>query len=152
MNPCPDCVVNGTGVMLSVELQLGKSMMQTKAYAGLKAATAWTLRLSQAYQGSNRIIYADSAFSSFMTARQCRKRGLHFTGIVKTGHRVALNCHRHAWKTCHLVAEVPVPPRRLNTAFNPGAGDNYMRKPVRTSSVGRHAAPPANVEQETDEA
>ena len=43
-----------------------------------------TLRLSEFWHGSQRIVVGDSAFSSVTAAIECQKKGLLYSGIVKT--------------------------------------------------------------------
>ena len=54
--------------------------------ASFGEGTTVTLRLTKDYLGINRTVRADSAVSSVKTAEELQKRGLHFTGIVKTAH------------------------------------------------------------------
>ena len=56
-------------------------------WSHLPAGTAQTLRLSEPWHGTGRIIVADSAFSSVTTAIELKKCGLLFTGVVKTASR-----------------------------------------------------------------
>jgi hypothetical protein len=49
--------------------------------------TALALRLTKPFFSSNRHVVGDSAFASVATAIALRKRGLHFSGIVKTASR-----------------------------------------------------------------
>ena len=51
------------------------------------AGTAQTLRLSELWHGSQRIVVGDSAFSSVTTAIECQKKGLFYSGIVKTASK-----------------------------------------------------------------
>ena len=51
------------------------------------ATAATTIRLTQPYHGSNRVLIADSWFGSVKTAVQLLERGLHIIMVVKTAHR-----------------------------------------------------------------
>ena len=53
----------------------------------MPAGTAQTLRLSEFWHGSQRIVVGDSAFSSVTTAIECQKKGLFYSGIVKTASK-----------------------------------------------------------------
>ena len=55
-----------------------------KVWSYLPAGTAQTLRLSEFWHGSQRIVVGDSTFSSIKTAIECQKKGLFYSGIVKT--------------------------------------------------------------------
>ena len=96
-----------TGILLYLELQEGHERMQMKKYQQrtahaphdaaydaaaasgdvFKYSTAVTLRCAEHYIGSRRHVVADSAFASVETLLQLRKRGLHFSGIVKTASK-----------------------------------------------------------------
>ena len=76
-----------SGIMLRLELMEGKSPCEAKEFATeLGAGTSTCLRLSRPWWGTNRILCGDSAFASLKTAVQLRKRGLHFSGVVKTAY------------------------------------------------------------------
>ena len=82
------CLADGVvGIMLQLEICEGKEAEAQKKWSLLPAGTAQTLRLSDPWHGSGRIIVADSAFSSVTTAIECRKKGLFYSGIVKTASR-----------------------------------------------------------------
>ena len=79
------CLADGVvGIMLQLEICEGKEAEAQKKWSHLPAGTAQTLRLSDPWHGSGRIVVADSAFSSVTTAIECRKKGLFYSGIVKT--------------------------------------------------------------------
>ena len=79
------CVADGlVGIMLCIEICEAESK---KKWSHLPAGTAQTLRLSEPWHGTGRIIVADSAFSSVTTAIELKKCGLLFTGVVKTASR-----------------------------------------------------------------
>eukprot|EP00731_Ephydatia_muelleri_P012032 Em0006g926a len=82
------CVADGlVGIMLRIEICEGKEAESKKKWSHLPAGTAQTLRLSEPWHGTGRIIVADSAFSSVTTAIELKKCGLLFTGVVKTASR-----------------------------------------------------------------
>ena len=77
-----------SGIMIGIELKEGKERNARKRWHSTHGATtSTTLRLTQPWHGSGRIVVGDSWFSSVKTAVQLRKRGLHFIGPVKTAHR-----------------------------------------------------------------
>jgi hypothetical protein len=77
-----------TGILLRLELQEGKDKMRTLEHsAALGSGTSSTVRLCLPWQGTRRVVVGDSAFGSVKTARELHKRGLHFTGLVKTASR-----------------------------------------------------------------
>jgi hypothetical protein len=73
-----------TYIKLFLEIQEGKERMAQKPYAKLGAGVAWLLRLTSQYQGTHRIVCADSAFASVKSAVELHSRGLYFMGVVKT--------------------------------------------------------------------
>ena len=76
-----------SGVMINLEINEGKeAMKETRWQRELGAGTATTLRLSEPWHGSGRIDCGDSWFASVKTAIELRRRGLFFTGIVKTAY------------------------------------------------------------------
>ncbi|KAL5488763.1 hypothetical protein EMCRGX_G017752 [Ephydatia muelleri] len=82
------CVADGlVGIMLRIEICEGKEAESKKKWSHLPAGTAQTLRLSEPWHGTGRIIVADAAFSSVTTAIELKKCGLLFTGVVKTASR-----------------------------------------------------------------
>ena len=77
-----------SGIMIGIELNEGKEQNARKRWHSTHGATmSTTLRLTQPWHGSGRIVVGDSWFSSVKTAVQLRKRDLHFIGPVKTAHR-----------------------------------------------------------------
>lgn len=77
-----------TKIMLGLELMEGKTIQRTKQYSDCGSqGTAITLRLCKSYFGSNRIVHADSAFSSVKTLLKLKENGLFFMGIVKTANK-----------------------------------------------------------------
>ena len=58
-----------------------QSVSTTESY---KYSTAVTLRLCKEYFGTGRLVCGDSAFSSVETALALIRKGLYYTGIVKT--------------------------------------------------------------------
>eukprot|EP00731_Ephydatia_muelleri_P003545 Em0001g3545a len=79
------CVADG--LVVCIEICEGKEAESKKKWSHLPAGTAQTLRLSEPWHGTGRIIVADSAFSSVTTAIELKKCGLLFTGVVKTASR-----------------------------------------------------------------
>ena len=51
----------------------GKKLNAEKKWSHLPAGTAHTLRVSEPWHGTGRILVADSAFSSVTTAVECKK-------------------------------------------------------------------------------
>ncbi|KAJ3659781.1 hypothetical protein Zmor_011453 [Zophobas morio] len=73
-----------TRIMLQMEINEGKDAMQEKRWQReLGAGTATTLRLTQKWHGTSRMIIGDAWFGSVKTTVELRKRGLYFLGIVK---------------------------------------------------------------------
>ena len=81
------CADGMSGVILSLDIMEGKECQSKKDYEELGAGSAVTLRLTQSYFGSGRIVIADSAFASVKTLEALRFRGLYFMGIVKTASK-----------------------------------------------------------------
>ena len=81
-----NCADADTKIILQLEIQEGASIMANKEYiAEYKlAGTAQLLCLTEPWNGSERVISADSTFASVTTAIACMKNGMHFTGLVKT--------------------------------------------------------------------
>ena len=74
-----------SGIHLFSELNEGKKVMPGKKFCDrYPTSTATTLRLTETYHGTGRLVCGDSWFASLKTAVGCREHGLHFTGIVKT--------------------------------------------------------------------
>ena len=77
-----------SNIMLRLDIMEGKDRQREKPFADVGSeGTAITLRLSQPYFDSGRVIHAHSAFSSVRTCLELRKHGLHFMGCVKTASR-----------------------------------------------------------------
>ena len=79
----------------------GKDVMQEKEHVSDYGATcATTLRLTESYHGTGRIVVADSWFGSVKTAIALKKSGLYSAMVVKTAHkrypREHLNAHQLA--------------------------------------------------------
>lgn len=71
-----------------MEINEGRVAMQKKRWQQeLGAGTATTLRLTETWHGSGRIVVGDSWFGSVKTAVELMNRGLFFMGMVKTAHR-----------------------------------------------------------------
>ena len=82
------CLADGVvGIMLQLDIYEGKEAEAQMKWSHLPAGTAQTLRLSDPWHGSGRIVVADSAFSSVTTAIECRMKALFYCGIVKTASR-----------------------------------------------------------------
>ena len=82
------CLADGVvGIMLQMEICEGKDAEAEKEWSYLPAGTAQTLRLSEFWHGSQRIVVGDSAFSSVTTAIECQKKGLFYSSIVKTASK-----------------------------------------------------------------
>lgn len=77
-----------SGVLMSLDIMEGKLLNQMKPFEFYGAGTAVVLRLCQPYFGTDRVIIADSAFSSVKTTMAAQKYGLHFMGAVKTAHKL----------------------------------------------------------------
>ncbi|CAG4952550.1 unnamed protein product [Parnassius apollo] len=71
------------------------------------ARTATTLRLTEPWRGSGRVIVGDSWFASVKTAVELFKVGLYFIGLVKTAHSfypvsdMAAKCPTHKGGICY---------------------------------------------------
>ena len=75
-----------SGVMLFLEITKGKAeVVKPKYYVKGEACAATTLRLSENWFGTNRVVAGDSWFASVCTAERMMENGLHFIGDVKTG-------------------------------------------------------------------
>eukprot|EP00960_Hanusia_phi_P063826 765588-Hanusia_phi.AAC.2 len=72
------------GILLFLELQEGKEIMETKMYdIGCPKHTSLVMRLAQNYLDKGHAIYGDSAFASLSTAKTLFSRKTFFTGLVK---------------------------------------------------------------------
>lgn len=77
-----------TGIIMGLDIMEGKTRQQEKPYhAEFGEGTAVLLRLCKKYNGSGRVVHADSAFSSVKTLLALRERGLFFMGMVKTASK-----------------------------------------------------------------
>ena len=77
-----------SGVMLSAEVVEGKEKDGLKKYVGLyQKTTACTLRLTEPWQGSERVIIMDAWFGSVQTSVALAKVGLYSIGNVKVAHK-----------------------------------------------------------------
>ncbi|KAL5467723.1 hypothetical protein EMCRGX_G031988 [Ephydatia muelleri] len=77
-----------TKILIRLDVMEGKEHQRKKAFADIGSeGTAVTLRLTQPWFGSGRVVHADSAFSSVKTCMALRQYGLHFMGIIKTAHK-----------------------------------------------------------------
>lgn len=75
-------------IMVGMEINEGKDVMCNKKWQReLGAGTATTLRLTEPWHGTGRIVVGDSWFGSVKTSTELRKRGLYFLGMVKTAHK-----------------------------------------------------------------
>ena len=76
-----------SGIILYQEITKGKAeLVKPKYYSKEVGATAaTTLRLSEPWFGSNRVVAGDSWFASVRTAEELGKNGLYFIGDIKTG-------------------------------------------------------------------
>ena len=69
------CLADGVvGIMLRQEICEGKEVESKEKWSHLLAGTAHTLRVSEPWHGTGRILVADSAFSSVTTAVECTLR------------------------------------------------------------------------------
>ena len=75
-----------TGIMLQLEVCEGKKPNQGKN-GPIYLLELQTLRLTEHWHNSERIVIGDSAFSSVTTAIECCKCGLFYTGVLKTASR-----------------------------------------------------------------
>jgi hypothetical protein len=76
-----------TGMLLRLELAEGKEAMKNKKYCDTyKPTTACSLRLTEPWFGTRRIVVGDSGFASVPTAVALREQGMFFTGAVKTAY------------------------------------------------------------------
>ena len=73
-----------TGIILFLEIQEGAELMASKKYCDqYPKHVALTLRLTEFLHGKGHVIYGDSYFASFQTARALLAHGTDFTGLVK---------------------------------------------------------------------
>jgi len=75
-----------SGVLVHAELVEGAEVdHKKKSWAALKSTTACTIRLTNSYQGSGRIVIGDAWFGSVRTVEELRKVGLYAIMCVKQG-------------------------------------------------------------------
>eukprot|EP00731_Ephydatia_muelleri_P022143 Em0014g734a len=73
-----------TGIILFLEIQEGAELMASKKYCDqYPKHVALTLRLTEFLHGKGHVVYGDSYFASFQTARALLAHGTYFTGLVK---------------------------------------------------------------------
>ncbi len=78
---------SATGMLIQMEIMEGKIENAKKQFNQFGMGTGQTLRLTQPYFGTWRIVTGDSAFSSLQTLIQLKARRLFYGGIVKTAQR-----------------------------------------------------------------
>ena len=77
-----------SGMVLNMEITLSAEETREKAYEGTVGhGTAVTLRLTEPWFHTNRIICGDSYFASVEAAKYLLEKGLKFIGVVKTATR-----------------------------------------------------------------
>ena len=76
---------------------LSSSSTAITASQGFPFSTAVTLRCTEYYHGTQRIIVGDSAFSSVTTLQELHNRGLYYMGVVKTAHSGYPKKHLEQW-------------------------------------------------------
>jgi hypothetical protein len=79
-----------TSIIMRLDIMGGgcKERQVAKEFANLSLeGTAITLRLMKPWFASGRTVHADSAFLSVYTPLECRARGLHFMGLVRTARK-----------------------------------------------------------------
>ena len=76
-----------TGVIIKADLMEGAERNAQKDYADQGAGTGTSLRLTQAYHRTGRVLVGDSWFASVLTCVALFQAGLFFIGIVKTASR-----------------------------------------------------------------
>lgn len=78
-----------SGMILNMEITKGKAeLIKPKFWSKENGATAaTTMRLSEPWFGSNRVVAGDSWFASVRTAELLAQNGMYFIGDVKTGTR-----------------------------------------------------------------
>ena len=73
-----------TGIIQFLEIQEGAELMASKKYCDqYPKHVALTLRLTEFLHGKGHVVYGDSYFASFQTARALLAHGTYFTGLVK---------------------------------------------------------------------
>lgn len=78
-------IISCTGIMLRIEICEGKEHHHNhKWFHEYGHTTATTLRLTEPWHGTGRVVFGDSWFAGVKTAEAMRSNGLHFLGDVKT--------------------------------------------------------------------
>ena len=106
------------GAILHMELTKGKAdLIKPKYYQKnvVGACCATTLRLSEPWFGTKRVVMGDSWFASVLTAEKMYEKGLFFVGDVKTGSVrfpkdalfKATAADNGAWATMHSTLDLP---------------------------------------------
>jgi len=81
------CACVASGLLLYIEIQESSAAMALKPYRSVyKATTACTLRLTQNWHSTQRVVVGESWFASYDTATALLAHGLEFQGIIKTAH------------------------------------------------------------------
>ncbi len=77
-----------TGFIFAIELQEGKELMASNAYAnaGEKSTTAYILRRMDRYTRNGLILFCDSWFASLNTAKKLAMKVIFFVRMSKQGH------------------------------------------------------------------
>ena len=88
-----------TNIIVFFELQEGKDRMKTKKYREVfPHHTALSLRLTENYKGTFRVVYGDAYFASVSTLMALRGiHKLHFIGHCKTASKMYPNFFLHDW-------------------------------------------------------
>jgi hypothetical protein len=95
-----------TGIIIAIDLVEGKEAQHAKKFhEEYGEGTAVTLRLTENYFGSGRIVTGDSAFASVKTGVACGDRGLEFQGMCKTAHKLFPKAFLTAWVARENTAE-----------------------------------------------
>jgi hypothetical protein len=77
-----------TGILVSIDIQEGKNVMDTKPFvASHGATTGCVLRLLEPYFNTKRVVFGDSWFASVKTLLALKFRDLFFVGVIKTAHK-----------------------------------------------------------------
>ena len=77
-----------TGIILFLEIQKDAELMASKKYCDqYPKHVALTLRLTEFLHGKGHVVYGDSFFASFQTARALLAHGTYF-------HRFSKECHK----------------------------------------------------------
>ncbi|CAG5033168.1 unnamed protein product [Parnassius apollo] len=98
---------SNTKIMMRLEINESKEAISTKKWQReFGAGTATTLRLTEPWRGSGKVIVGDSWFASVKTAVELFKVGLYFIGLVKTAHSFYLVSDMAAECATHKGASV----------------------------------------------